>query len=417
MSKAQEKAVAFVVGVLLLLIVISAALWGPYKDSSMGPLVLRTVLALAAAGFAGFLVGKISVNVSPGVRASGALGVFALVFLVNPPDPTSKAPSVLPPYQGYLGELHDQIQRTTSDKEFVLALSSEYKPQLRQFWIYPAIAASDHAELLRKVCRAYAECLKCEPAADQITNRVDISWRSAPAPLSSERGQTPQYTCNATIATSAPSAQKPVDPQKPVLGKPIYEVAETDPVRRAAPTVGKLLLASGETFTAFMISRNHALTKAYAVTNQHNMRLQLGYHAATERPIEYPVAGIAEIDQPLDYAILEIAGNPGDNFGFLTLGQTPLSEGAGISVIHHSGGSPLTLSTGKITAVAGAKLFYTAETTRGSGGSPILNANGQVVGLHIGSEQREGGIRKEGVAISAIMAKSALLKPSTAPPS
>lgn len=427
-----EKIVILLVGVLLVAVVLWAVLFGPYKDSDLGPIVLRAVLAVGVGALVMLLSGKLLLKLPLGVQATGAVGAFVLVFLVNPPDvkkttPTQPAPRIK--HSGYLGDLHDTIQRDVADTEFLLELGTEHRLQLRQFWVFPEITAKDHGELLRKICRRYSECLRCEPDIAQIQKTVKVSWRSAPAPLSSAPGESPHYTCNAAVA-AAPADAKTPQPEKPeqpptdktpdasepkvTFGTPIYEVAANHPARAAAPTVGQIVLASNKTCTAFLISRNQALTTGHCVVNQTGMRMLLGYHSATEKPTEYPVAAISEINHDLDYAILTIAGKPGDSYGSLAPKAVAVQDGTAVTVIHHSQGKPLALSEGKITGMADSQLYYDTPTSQGSGGAPILSASGELLGLHVGSKTGDGKM-KEGITIAAILAKSALLAPPPAP--
>lgn len=55
--------------------------------------IFRVVLALAAAGIGAVLPGLIVVNVSKFVRAGGAIALFVLVYLSNPPQLVVQQPS------------------------------------------------------------------------------------------------------------------------------------------------------------------------------------------------------------------------------------------------------------------------------------------------------------------------------------
>jgi hypothetical protein len=75
---------AFSFGVVFVtvLLVLSVAIQNPTATTFF---IFRTVLALAAAGVGAVIPGLLVVNVSKLVRAGGALALFVLVFLVNPP--------------------------------------------------------------------------------------------------------------------------------------------------------------------------------------------------------------------------------------------------------------------------------------------------------------------------------------------
>jgi len=75
---------AFSFGVVFVtvLLVLSVAIQNPTATTFF---IFRTVLALAAAGVGAVIPGLLVVHVSKLVRAGGALALFVLVFLVNPP--------------------------------------------------------------------------------------------------------------------------------------------------------------------------------------------------------------------------------------------------------------------------------------------------------------------------------------------
>jgi len=70
-------------GVLFVGVLICIALFVP-DPSDFQYLVFRSVLALAAAGFAGLLPGVLEVHWSTTVRATEAFGVFVIVYFWNP---------------------------------------------------------------------------------------------------------------------------------------------------------------------------------------------------------------------------------------------------------------------------------------------------------------------------------------------
>lgn len=71
-------------GVFLILVVLRIAFRLPRPTEFQG-LVLRVMLALAAAAIAAGIPGFINVQIGPGIRAGGALAVFLLVYAFNPP--------------------------------------------------------------------------------------------------------------------------------------------------------------------------------------------------------------------------------------------------------------------------------------------------------------------------------------------
>jgi len=74
----------FSFGALLILIVLGISLFLPNPTEFQG-LVLRVMLALAAAAIAAGIPGFINVQIGPRIRVGGALAVFLLVYAFNPP--------------------------------------------------------------------------------------------------------------------------------------------------------------------------------------------------------------------------------------------------------------------------------------------------------------------------------------------
>lgn len=214
----------------------------------------------------------------------------------------------------------------------------------------------------------------------------------------------------------AQSSHIPVLPAKAVdetVGQPIDALSAGDAYRSSAAAVGELQFASGNACTAFLIGRSLAMTVAHCVVNQTNGKLALGYHSRSATPYYYPVVRIEEIDYDLDYAIIKIAANPGDDYGFLKLSETSPTVGNDVAVVHHTKRSPAAISRGKVLSVNERDVLYDCLTGLGSGGGPVLGLNGDLIALHGGGAMLNGKMVKKGLRISAILRKSSLLKGST----
>lgn len=75
-------------------------------------------------------------------------------------------------HEGFLFALRDHMNKAVPAQEFQLTLSGQSTNKLERFWINE-VAAPTWGELFDKICTTYP-CLRCDPAAGQIKNRVRI---------------------------------------------------------------------------------------------------------------------------------------------------------------------------------------------------------------------------------------------------
>jgi len=86
----------------------------------------------------------------------------------------------------------------------------------------------------------------------------------------------------------------------------------------------------------------------------------------------------------LDYAIVRLAGNPGDVFGTTLLSSRDAAVGEMSALIGHPAGLPKQIEAGLITAVQGNQIRYNDTDTLGgnSGSGVLLGADGTIAGVH-----------------------------------
>lgn len=145
------------------------------------------------------------------------------------------------------------------------------------------------------------------------------------------------------------------------------------------------------------------------------MKVNFGYQVdpATGQPRRaksFPVTELVEYRLGgLDYAILRLGRNsdgklPGQVFGILTIAaQDVQSPGTMLCLIQHPNGMPKKIHAGPLRDNLFGKITYaTLDSLGGSSGSPILDPNGLVVGVHTngGCDQAQGF--NFGVAIGTI---------------
>ncbi|MCP4134120.1 MAG: trypsin-like peptidase domain-containing protein [bacterium] len=114
----------------------------------------------------------------------------------------------------------------------------------------------------------------------------------------------------------------------------------------------------------------------------------------------------------LDYAIIKLAGRPGDTYGWAEVsGRTP-DTNERLTVIQHPHGEPKQIETGSFYSLGGAKkiiLYSNLDTSRGSSGSGVLDSNGVLIGVHTTGTCSEESELNAGVCISAIQKVSAII--------
>jgi hypothetical protein len=86
-----EKLTAFACGLFFIGLMLTIAILIPNPTPTQW-LVFRVVLALASAGVGAVIPGLIVVEVSTVVRAGGAIALFVLVYLLNPPQLVTSVP-------------------------------------------------------------------------------------------------------------------------------------------------------------------------------------------------------------------------------------------------------------------------------------------------------------------------------------
>jgi V8-like Glu-specific endopeptidase len=121
--------------------------------------------------------------------------------------------------------------------------------------------------------------------------------------------------------------------------------------------------------------------------------------------------GLFYANQELDCAVFEIEGEPGTEWDYLPLAPRNVEQGQRINIIQHPYGQPkqISIQNNLVEYVGGNVLQYVTSTNPGSSGSPVLNDDWQVVGLHhAGGNIKEPTTgryynRNEGIVLSKIL--------------
>ena len=132
---------------------------------------------------------------------------------------------------------------------------------------------------------------------------------------------------------------------------------------------------------------------------------------------EYAVTEIVAVDAPLDFALLRVAGNPGNQYGWLAVNSDPTvySEVGKVKIIQHPAGRSKEISRKNNTVVnlKPTVIHYLADTEGGSSGSPVFSESGDtLIALHhVGSR-----FYNEAVLASSIYPKIQKFLPGASKP-
>ena len=159
--------------------------------------------------------------------------------------------------------------------------------------------------------------------------------------------------------------------------------------------------------TAFIVSNKHILTNYHCslgLLDNTKIRAnridaiqfvagytQTGIEEGTKKFIVIPTP--IESSKQLDYAVLEVIGDPSQEFGQLKLSSIMPNNGDPFWIIGHPMGEGQRISREKCMAnnpaLSGGKLLHTCDTLPGNSGSPVIDAGlQQVVALHHAGSQR-----------------------------
>jgi len=178
--------------------------------------------------------------------------------------------------------------------------------------------------------------------------------------------------------------------------------------------------------TAFIVDKKHILTNYHCVpgildneqakaTRIDAVQFVAGYiqQGVDEGTSTYTVSPTpVEADKDLDYAILEVIGNPSAKYGMLALSARQPRDNDPFWIIGHPMGEAQRISREKCKAnspsLSNNELLHTCDTLPGNSGSPVIDASMQrVIALHhAGSKKASVNFA---IPMSLILAKSKYL--------
>ena len=146
------------------------------------------------------------------------------------------------------------------------------------------------------------------------------------------------------------------------------------------------------TGTGFLISDSLLITNEHVLPEARllaDTRFDFGYEDdAAGRPRHvrsYRATGrLFIVDSRLDFALTELEGTPGDDWGFLRRADTPPRRGARVNIIQHPGGQPkqIALQSNFVEYVDSELVQYVTATLPGSSGAPVLTDEWKVCAVH-----------------------------------
>jgi V8-like Glu-specific endopeptidase len=172
--------------------------------------------------------------------------------------------------------------------------------------------------------------------------------------------------------------------------------------------------------TGFLVSNDLILTNNHIIaTRQEAMNTDYHFHYQLDKNgAEMQIVSIAPepeglfyTHKELDFSVIQLQGEPGKTFGSLRLKGTRVSVDQRVNIIQHPGGNlkQISMQNNFVAYADRHVLQYYTSTMPGSSGSPVLNNEFDVIGIHHSSgmlpEPGSGRrfLRNAGTTMSAVL--------------
>lgn len=225
-----------------------------------------------------------------------------------------------------------------------------------------------------------------------------------------------------------PGPLSQVDPLNP-KDRPLWEFASNAPLMKAARSVAKLIMTidfDTLSCTGFMVSPDLMLTNQHCVPSASvcaSTYAKFGYERdATGKEAaskDYRCLKLVEVNAELDFALLRLDGSPGsaERWGFLTFAATSHVLKQPLALVQHPDGDPkrVALHDCNVTTfqAVGKQLGvfsdfgHKCDTLTGSSGSPLLDKDMRVLGLHhMGYDSNDKDWALENRAVMAALVRA-----------
>jgi endonuclease G len=237
-------------------------------------------------------------------------------------------------------------------------------------------------------------------------------------------------------ATMPPGASEPPLPNlgtgqqimKEIIGvNNLKDISYLEKAIDASKSVAVVYRSDRGTATGFLVSSNILMTnhhvfadknQATGATVEFNYQLDRDGALMKTYTFHCDPDDLFFANEELDYAIVRVAGDPGEDWGFATLKPEDVSIKVNdkVNIVQHptsdETGEPepkqIAMNDNEVKYVDpdGILIQYITDTKSGSSGSPVFNDNWQVVALHHSQDVDEQSglyLRNQGTRIDAIL--------------
>jgi len=164
-----------------------------------------------------------------------------------------------------------------------------------------------------------------------------------------------------------------------------------------------------------LLTNHHVLPRADLLPHTiFRFNYEENFQGEAQQPEEYraQVDGIFQTNSALDYTVVQLVGEPGTQWGWLSLVETTIRRRERVNIIQHPLGQPkqISLQNNFVEYLGGDVVQYVTSTLNGSSGSPVFNDRWDVVALHhaggniLEPTTQRRYFRNEGILVSRILA-------------